>query len=727
MNKTTLLVQFRYSAISLAVCAVFVPAQAQTSEDGAKASVAVGVGLLDGGRDDRALFDQYSGISKDKNAIGLLGFDYALRTNDPYNWVELHGSDLLGDTSELNFLTRKPGEWKFKADYGELVHRELNQVNTGLVNSGSTTPQVSALVGGAGTGSNFDLQTKRTKLGLAYTKVLSPRMQFDVDLKTENKKGSRLFGIGMNCPTVYDPACAGTTGIQTGWATLMLPEPIDSNHSQIDARLSYALEKLRFSVGYYGSFYRNANSAMYPAVSGNLYNPVGTLLPLSPGLLGYLNQPVSLSPDSQAHQIDVTGNYAFTDKTRSTFKLAYSTARQDDAFIGASQTGQTSLGGRVNSALAQFGITSRPMPKLSLSANLRYNNKEDVTPIAAYNLAGLTPYTNQNLSSRQTNAKLQANWQFNSDYSGTLGADYENIDRGTFTATSAIAGVTALRENTEETTVRAELRRILSETFSGAISVSRSERSGSSWLRDNSGLGVSGVINYADPAVINGIFSPVLADRQRDKVKVYGNWMPDKKWVVQFSAEDGTDKFTSPSVYGLHDTSSRQFALDWSYVMSFRLQLNGYASRGGQTFNQSRYAGYVMGFDNTNTTLSFGFAHQPTNKWNWGGAISYVDDINKYSQALDATADAYTVASLAASGGLPDIKFQQTTLKLFGKYIVDKKSTVRVDFVHQKSAYNDWAWSYNGVPYIYSDGTTLGQKVDQSASFLGITYIYSFD
>jgi hypothetical protein len=61
---------------------------------------------------------------------------------------------------------------------------------------------------------------------------------------------------------------------------------------------------------------------------------------------------------------------------------------------------------------------------------------------------------------------------------------------------------------------------------------------------------------------------------------------------------------------------------------------------------------------------------------------------------------------------------------LFGKYALDKKSAVRVDFVHQKSTYNDWAWGYNGVPYTYSDGTTLTQKTDQSANFIGVTYVY---
>lgn len=713
---------FQRSALTLAVCAAFMPAQAQTEP--AETTISVGAAVLGGERADHPLFDQYSGIRRDSNFAGILGIDYSLRQVETGTWVDFQGADLLGDMRELNLVWKKPGDWKFTADYSGLVRNEPNQVNTGLVNAGSIAPQVVSLVGGAGTGANFDLQTKRSKLGVGYVKTISPRMQLAVDLKTEEKKGSRLFGIGMNCPTAYDPACQGTTGISVGWAALMLPEPIDSNHSQIDARLSYALEKLRLSVGYYGSFYRNANSAMYPNVAGNLYNPVGTLLPVSPGLLGYLNQPVSLPPDSQAHQLDLTGNYAITDKTRGTLKLAYARATQDDAFVGASRTGVTSLGGRVNTALAQLGVTSRPLPKLALSADLRYFNKEDLTPIVAYNIAGVTPYTNQELSSRKTNAKLQANWQFNSDYRGTLGADYELIDRAAVTPTSAIAGITALRDNTKEAGLRAELRRRMSENLSGAISLFHSKREGSTWLRDNSGLGVSPVTNLADLALVNGIFMPTLADRQRDKIKLYADWMPNKDWSVQFSAEEGTDKYSSPSVYGLKDTRVNQLSVDWSYAVSFRLQLNGYVSKGLQTFNQSRYAGYVMAFDNSNTSFGLGVTSKPNNQLELGGSLSYVDDVSKYSQSLDQTADAYTVASLAASGGLPDITFRQTALKLFGKYALDKKSAVRVDFVHQRSTYNDWAWGYNGVPYTYSDGTTLSQKSDQNVNFIGVTYVY---
>ncbi len=47
-----------------------------------------------------------------------------------------------------------------------------------------------------------------------------------------------------------------------------------------------------------------------------------------------------------------------------------------------------------------------------------------------------------------------------------------------------------------------------------------------------------------------------------------------------------------------------------------------------------------------------------------------------------------------------------------------------VDFVHQRNSVNDWTWSLNGTPYVYSDGTTVLQKPYQSVSLVGVTYVY---
>ncbi|HQX47722.1 MAG TPA: MtrB/PioB family outer membrane beta-barrel protein, partial [Steroidobacteraceae bacterium] len=82
------------------------------------------------------------------------------------------------------------------------------------------------------------------------------------------------------------------------------------------------------------------------------------------------------------------------------------------------------------------------------------------------------------------------------------------------------------------------------EQLSGAISVSRSRRDGSNWLRDNSGTGVTEVPDASDPSTgfARGIFMPTLADRQRDKLRLQADWQPSDELSLQ--REIGRDEET---------------------------------------------------------------------------------------------------------------------------------------------------------------------------------------
>ena len=123
-----------------------------------------------------------------------------------------------------------------------------------------------------------------------------------------------------------------------------------------------------------------------------------------------------------------------------------------------------------------------------------------------------------------------------------------------FTATSAISGVSALRQKTEEIGYRAELRRRMTESFSGAISLVSSERDGSAWLRPAFGGGVEPFGNPGAVITSASIFMPTLADRQRDKVRLLAIWQPSDELPPQFSADYGRDKFSAPSLQGLQRT-----------------------------------------------------------------------------------------------------------------------------------------------------------------------------
>lgn len=694
--------RLRPTVLALAVMAAFSGAQAQDSH--ADGSITFGLGLSSGDSAERALYGQYNGL-RDKRAAGLLGGEFYRVDEAAGTSLLLRGSDVLGRTRELDLRWKKPGDWKFGASYREQVRQDPNTVSTGT-----------------------DLSMKRTGLGLSFAKIIDPRWQVNVSLSSENKSGDRLFGIGFSCPSAVAPGCRGTTGTETGWAVLMQPEPINANHSQVDARVSYAGQALRLSLGYHGSFYRNAYGSLSPSLPATLNNAVGTPLPPSAGLMAILSQPVALAPDNQSHQFDIAGNYTFTPTTQLTFKLAHSQNLQNQDFAAAGLSGAPSgiqnLGGRMDTTLAQVGLTARPIPKLSLAARLRYEDRDDLTPIALYNVEDTATYTNRRLPLTKWRGQLQAHYQFTSDYRGTLEAQNESIDRGVFTATSAVAGISALRQKTDETTVRAELRRRMNEDISGSISLASSRRDGSNWLKDNSGRGVTEVGDPSDPAtgLAAAIFMPTLADRQRDTVKLLADWQPTEALSLQLAAQGGRDRFKTPSVYGLRSAGNDLLSLDATYAVSERWNVTGYVSHSEETLRQARPGAAIMDYDNRSTTLSLGVSGKPKEKIEVGGGLSFIDDRSTYAQTLEATADAASTALLAATGGLPDIVFRQTRLSLFGRYELSKRSAVRLDFVHQRSTWTDWAWGYGGMPFTYSDGTTVVQKPVQHVTFVGVTY-----
>ena len=397
-------------------------------------------------------------------------------------------------------------------------------------------------------------------------------------------------------------------------------------------------------------------------------------------------------------------------------------------FTGA-PAGVSDLGGKVSTTLALAGVSSRPVHKLSLRADVRYEEKDDQTPIALYNIEDKSTYTNRQIPNTKVRAKAQADYQFTSEMRGTVGVDFESIDRGVFTATSALSGISALRQKTDESRLRLDLRRSIGETLSGSIGVESSRRDGSNWLKDNSGTGVTEVTDLNNPATAfaqTAIFIPTLANRQRDKLKLSVDWQPSEAIALQLSAEDGRDKFSSPSQYGLERSSMNSVTLDANIALSENWAINGYLSQGLQALHQSRPAGYIMSFNNTSTSAGIGFTGKPSGKWEFGGNLGHTDDRNVYAQTLDAFADSNSVALLASAGGLPDIVFRQTSVNLFGKFTIDSKASLRVDLIHQRSHLADWTWGYNGVPFAFSDGSTVWQSPNQAVTILMLTYSYKW-
>lgn len=714
-----------------------------------ESTIGVGAAAVSGDSKDRSIWGQYNGM-REQDGYFLLDFDFIRRDDKTGTWTNIMGRNLGLDTRELGFSMNKQGDWKVGLDYSELVHREIRTINTAEAGAGTTTPSVFRL-STPGTGSDLDLEMKRKKVGVDVDKWINSALQVQVNFKNEDKDGARFWGRGYDCAS---SVCLGQVGTNTTtsrqrWAILMLPEPVNSNTKQIEAKLNYVGQKLGLTGGYYGSFYTNYNGNLTATVPPSLNSPLGTLAPLSgasgagtgtpaagTSLQNVLQLPMALAPDNQAHQLYLTGNYAFTPTTRSTFKLAYTHATQNENFgaMGLADGTQprSDLGGVLDTTLAQLGLTANPMPKLSLNANLRYENKEDKTPIAVYNTENLSFWTNSPTSLRRTNGKLEGSYLLPGQVRGTLGFDYEAIGRALPVPPGDVAGLTGLRGRTQEIGARVELRRSISETLTGAISGGHTKRDGSDWF--NTANATYGQ-NLSNSAIFNrtGIFPYMLADRTRNYGKLNLDWIPTERISFQFMAQGSKDDYNAPSQKGLSDTGAYLYSIDGAYAISEKWRLTGYVSLADQTLGVAQgNSGYVADLRDRTTAFGLGLIGNPTGVLEVGARVSYTDDVTSYGLSVDPNyvlGGTVTSASVAAQQaqaavGLPDVTYRETRLNLYGKYALQKNADLRLDIVYFNAKLNEWQWTGTGQPFLYQDNTTVGIDPNQSVTYVGLSYIY---
>ena len=722
---------FVRTCLSVALGALTLGSQAQTT-DGAETTVSIGAETSTHGTEqDRAILGGYDTMRSGRSTNLLLDIDYQLRKSATGDWVDFRATNLGTENRQADLRWRKPGSWTLTAQRHEVTHYEAASADTALQGAGTSDPKVATIVPGASV-NTYTPKLHRASNGLGFSAWLNPQAEVTLSLKTEAKEGARNSGIGWNCFSAVAPNCLSGNTTNQGWGVLWLPEPVDSRHSQLEARLNLSNDRLRLSTGFYASIYRNAIGTLNPSVPSSLLDPSGRLLPLSTGLQALLSNPVALAPSSQFRQWEANGSYDFSPTTRSSFSISTARASQTDDFSSAglanAPTGVSNLGAQVDTTLVRAALQSRPVSALSLSADVRAERRNDKTTLATYNTEGVgssaLTYTNQRISNLKNHSHLGASWQFAGPYKASLNADYEFIDRMPYTDSSAPAGIGMLRQRTEELTLRAEVRRRMADGSSASVSLASSRRDGSNWLRDVSGRGVAEITDPATQALPTSIYMPTVANRLRQVAKLFWDWQTTEALNIQISASGGYDRYDTPSAYGLRATHVNDVSVDWNYLVSDSWNLSGYVSKGGQSFLQSRAASYVMAFDNANLGAGLNIQGKIGSAWELGAKWAYAKDDNSFGQSVDPAASTYDAQWVRnTGGGLPNITWRTSTLGLFASRALDKRSSIRVDLTEQHASSTDWTWGTNGVAFAYSDGTLMNMQGSQSAGVVSVRYV----
>ena len=646
---------------------------------------------------DRPRLGTYDGMNQ-KGPYWLLDAFINSRDDARGTWFTLEARNLGLDTRELRADWLRQGNVGVFLEYSRTPRDEPYTVLTGVQGIGTNTqrvPTTSTTGGGA-----LHLGTMREAFGAGFNKFLGGGYEFRVSAKSEDKTGDRLWG--------------------RGGAAEFAAEPIDSNTRQIDAVLSYTSKTFQLQGGYYGSWYTNRNSMVDTALTTGA-SPFFLSLPL----------------DNQAHQVFANGGYNLSERTRATFKVAYTRATQDEQIpvgtgVLVSPTAPTHLDGRLDTTLMQAGISQRTSTTFSWLASLRSYDSDEKTPQqrvvgpACPGCVDTTPLTVKTLT-----GKLEGTYRLQADLSVTGGFDYTKQDRNIPFGDLSPAGFdnqryVPFRAELDETTLRLELRRSLAETVNGRVAVSHSKRDGSEFTRTNE--------------LQSDLINPIhLADRDRKKLRLMLDWAALQALNLTFNADYAKDDYGTSEgrPYGLIEGSAAVYSIDATYVINEKWQLTAWYTRdqtqATQLGQRSPSGGPVDTRKEANLEDvgdTFGVGARGILKANLKGGLDllYSKNVNKYPESIVTAGLPYPAGTV---GPLPNITNKLTRVNLHAVYALQKNADVRVDYIYERWQTDDWSWLFaNGTPFTYgvapNDGTQVVQAPKQTSNFIGARYIYRF-
>ena len=617
-------------------------------------------------------FGEYNGL-KDSGLYPLIDLDYRRRIDETGTWINLRARNLGLESREIRFDHNRQGNWGYFIEYSRTPRFEPYTAVTGLGGIG-TNAQVTN-----GTALRpVELGTKRDTWTIGGDKFFAGAFEVNLRFKNEDKNGSRLYGQGDN------PGAPNTR---------FLVDPIDYKIRQWEAIASYNGQRMQFSLGYYGLSFENQNPAL---------TLTGTPAPIF--------TPMALPPANRSHQVYLNGGYNFTPTMRTNFKVAYTRATQDEGFVVASVPGTTNLDAKVDTTFVNVGFTAQPLNNLSFLANLRYDDRDDKTPVRAFFTGVAVGSTlsgeNEPRSIRTLGGKMELAYALPWWGLRVLGGvDYEEKHRNFFQVRSV-----SHRDKTDEISFRAEVRRSIGETLTGSLAYIRSERDGSDFR----------TTTLAGGGVGSNLVAPLhLADRTRDKVRASLTWMVTDPLTVQFSVDEGRDRYDPRTAadIGVREGRMHLASVDASYVFSPTWTGAAWWTMNDVRQEQSSLSGatqWLANLANSSDTFGIGVHGKATTRLNVGADVLY-------SRIRDDFALG-TATGPQANGQIPQIRTTITRATLFAKYAMQKYMGFRLNYIYDRWHSNDWTWSN----FVYTDGTRLVQDTSQKIHFIGVTGYYQF-
>jgi MtrB/PioB family decaheme-associated outer membrane protein len=709
-QKTT----FRLTAVAAALLAAYGSAMAQQDPEVARLITPSADDYLSlgyGGWDnDRPFQGQYDGMSRQGD--GYLLFDGQVRRRDDATggWFTLDMRNMGLETRELRLGLERQGNMGGYIDFNQIPRKYPWTINTNLLGHTTTTPTIQTIP----PSHELILGTKRDRASFGFFKNLNelmPGLKFNVDFRTEEKTGQQNYSIGS------DP--------------LFITQPIDSTINLLDAHFAYSKDKLQLRGGYYGTWYDTEINQMVATGGSTGQTP--------------LSQPF----DSSSWQVYFDGGYSFTPTTRGTFKVKYGEASVDEQFPNRTVGGAPFVGmsdrldGKIDTTLVQVGISSRPIPKLSIVGNLRYYDVDEKTPVYSVignNATGAVTVHSTPQSIETLSGKIEGTYRLPMGFSVIGSIDGKDQDRSVPQFLDEI--YVPYRSSLKEWNYGIQVRRGLSETINGSLGYIYSKRDGGEYSDTNH-----------PPAFAENQIRPWnVADRNRDRWRLKLDWTPTDRFALTGVFEDRTDKYPQDGrPYGMQKGTGNFYSLDGTLQLSDAWQLVGFYAYDETKAHRlhgrwDRITDIFEGekdanLKDKNDTVGFSLMGKVNSKWKIGADILYTRAESSYNESwnpsgLGGDQNQFPGGATPDLVSPPNIETKLTRLRLYADYALHKRGSLRFDVMYEDWRTNDWSYNYNdGTPWLRGtangtndeDGTFFTQKSPQKATFVGLRYKYMLD
>lgn len=536
------------------------------------------------------------------------------------------------------------------------------------------------------------LTTQRDRYGAEFSFFPSRQWEVSGYARREKKDGTKDIG--------------GTFGFAQ---TVILPVPFDYETDEFGLTLGFTGEKLQSQISYSASLFENNRDAF------TWQNPFEH--PASNTAWGRSAE----YPDNQFHQLSAVFGYQLLDTTHVDMRFARGWMTQDQDFlpytinpsIPTTPLPTGSLDARIDTTLASFDISSRPLPKLRLDASYTYSDRDNKTDQYVYDyvVTDLGPggsRVNRPYSFKQRLLRLKAAYRLPKNVNLSVGYDDDRRNRD-YTEV----------DKTHEKTGWASVRLNPVDALETTLKYSHSKRDSSDYVP----------LAARDPLLDNPnenfYNNPLMrayqfADRKRDKAGVYLGYAATDAFSLGLDLDYADDEYRS-GYLGLQDAKEFIYTASATYAFAESLSASAYYTYDKLKSDQ-RGSGrmlitepddfWLMSDQNLTKTVGFGI--------NWQA----IED--KLDIGVDLTHAKYNgTVEFESAPDLPEVKSTLTAIDLHGNYKYSDEMSIRAGIRYEDYDENDWV--KDGVVNTYPTLLSLGTGSQANATYLGfVSMRYQF-